>query len=242
MNSTLLSFHSPYYSPSCPINLIAMNRCVGTTDTVGVTKSGAELAQAQIAQAEGRGRNGSPETTRHHIDNPSGANGNGPATVQPPPMAAKSGSGHHHRREGPVNFPSNHPKTDTKHSDKGTSSNNSKANSPVTTPLAPYQPSYSRNQRSSGNRNQSNGGGAQVVLGEQGSWSQLARQDASLPADAKLLDRAMSGDPPSTTSKSGGGGMLGFLKKKGRGSSPRPGKVMERGILGKEGARVVVSN
>lgn len=83
-------------------------------------------------------------------------------------------------------------------------------------------------------------GGVQVVLGEQGSWSQLARQDASLPADAKLLDRAMSADPPSGSSK--GGGMLGFLKgKKGRGSSPRPGKVMERGILGKEGARVVIS-
>lgn len=85
----------------------------------------------------------------------------------------------------------------------------------------------------------------QVVLGEQGSWTQLARQDASLPADAKLLDRTMSGEVPSGASKgsSGGGGMLGFLKgKKGRGSSPRPGKVMERGILGKEGARVVISN
>jgi len=34
-------------------------------------------------------------------------------------------------------------------------------------------------------------------------------------------------------------GMLGFLtRKKGRGHSPKP---QERGILGKEGARVVIS-
>lgn len=224
---------------------LAYEQYAGATDTVGLTKSNTELAQAQIAQAEGRGRNGSPETTRHHVDNASGpANGIGQATVMPPP-GAKVSSGNHHRKEGPVNFPSNHAKTDGRHSEKATSSSNnsknSKTSSPVTTPLAPYQPSYSRTQRPSGTRNQSVGGGMQVVLGEQGSWTQLARQDASLPADAKLLDRTMSGDPPSTSSKSGGG-MLGFLKgKKGRGSSPRPGKVMERGILGKEGARVVIS-
>lgn len=81
-----------------------------------------------------------------------------------------------------------------------------------------------------------------MVLGEQGSWTQLARQDASLPADAKLLDRTMSGETPHSSGSKGGGGMLGFLKgKKGRGSSPRPGKQLERGILGKEGARVVIS-
>jgi len=74
------------------------------------------------------------------------------------------------------------------------------------------------------------GGGLQVVLGETGSWSELAKQDATLPADAKLVE-AEGGKPT---------GMLGFLsRKKGRGHSPKP---QERGILGKEGARVIISN
>jgi serine/threonine kinase 32 len=69
------------------------------------------------------------------------------------------------------------------------------------------------------------GGGIQVVLGETGSWSDLAKQDATLPADAALTTKP--------------NGMLGFLsRKKGRGHSPKP---QERGILGKEGARVVIS-
>lgn len=75
-------------------------------------------------------------------------------------------------------------------------------------------------------RTASASGGVQMVLGETGSWSELAKQDSTLPADAKDL-----------TSKPNG--MLGFLsRKKGRGHSPKP---QERGILGKEGARVVVS-
>jgi serine/threonine kinase 32 len=66
----------------------------------------------------------------------------------------------------------------------------------------------------------------QVILGETGSWSDLAKQDATLPADAKEL-----------TSKPKG--MLGFFaRKNGRAHSPKP---QERGILGKEGARVVIS-
>jgi len=73
------------------------------------------------------------------------------------------------------------------------------------------------------------------VLDENGSWSELAKQDATLPADAKL--EGVNG----AVGKSGG--MLGFLgRRKGRGSSPRPHKVFERGILGKEGARVVISS
>jgi serine/threonine kinase 32 len=76
-------------------------------------------------------------------------------------------------------------------------------------------------------RTASSGGGLSVVLGETGSWSELAKQDTTLPADAKDL-----------TAKPNG--MLGFLsRKKGRGHSPKP---QERGILGKEGARVVISN
>jgi serine/threonine kinase 32 len=70
----------------------------------------------------------------------------------------------------------------------------------------------------------------QVVLGETGSWSELAKQDTTLPADAKVTETAAS--KPS--------GMLGFLsRKRGRGHSPKP---QERGILGKEGARVVINS
>ena len=72
------------------------------------------------------------------------------------------------------------------------------------------------------------GGGMQVVLGETGSWSDLAKQDTTLPADAKLEVA------PKPT------GMLSFLgRKRGRGHSPKP---QERGILGKEGARVVIAS
>ena len=100
----------------------------------------------------------------------------------------------------------------------------------VSTPLAPYQQSYNRMQRPTGSRKESIGGGMQVVLGETGSWSELAKQDATLPADAKLVETG--GAKP--------GGMLGFLsRRKGRGHSPKP---QERGILGKEGARVVISS
>lgn len=68
------------------------------------------------------------------------------------------------------------------------------------------------------------------MLGETGSWSDLAKHDTTLPADAKL--DGVSGSKPN--------GMLSFLgRKKGRGHSPKP---QERGILGKEGARVVISS
>lgn len=69
----------------------------------------------------------------------------------------------------------------------------------------------------------------QVVLGETGSWSELAKNDTTLPADAKLVEASQKPK-----------GMLGFLRgSKGRGHSPKP---QERGILGKEGARVVISS
>jgi serine/threonine kinase 32 len=72
-------------------------------------------------------------------------------------------------------------------------------------------------------------GGVQVTLEGGGSWSDLARQDATLPTDANTVG---DGKPE------GSGGMFGFLKgKKGRNNSPRP---KERGVLGKEGARVVI--
>jgi len=73
----------------------------------------------------------------------------------------------------------------------------------------------------SGMRNQSSSGGVQVVLDEAGSWSDLA--DKSSPTPLRLKSS----------------GMLGFFsKRKGRASSPKP---QERGVLGREGARVVIA-
>lgn len=90
-------------------------------------------------------------------------------------------------------------------------------------------PSFSRpmNPRQRGpQRSTSMGGGVQVVLNETGSWSDMANQSSSLIQNPNA-------EKPS--------GMLGFLSrsKKGRDRSP---KAKERGVLGKEGARVIISN
>jgi serine/threonine kinase 32 len=54
-----------------------------------------------------------------------------------------------------------------------------------------------------------------------------------LPADASGANNDIAGKQ-----ESGGGGVFGFLsRKKGRANSPKP---KERGVLGKEGARVVI--
>ena len=68
-------------------------------------------------------------------------------------------------------------------------------------------------------RSESASGGLHVVLDEGGSWSGLA--DRSPPAPRPR---------PS--------GMLGFMKRRGRAASP---KLQERGVLGREGARVVIA-
>ncbi|KAF8471279.1 kinase-like domain-containing protein [Kalaharituber pfeilii] len=68
------------------------------------------------------------------------------------------------------------------------------------------------------------GGGVQVVLDETGPWTDLSANPNSAPP----------GQQKNKTS-----GMLGFLsKRKGRASSPKP---QERGVLGREGARVIVA-
>lgn len=92
-------------------------------------------------------------------------------------------------------------------------------------PLTP--PSNARPLRKTGTaRSASQGGGLQVVLDDTGSWSELANRDTNLSAEGK--DNAKH--KPS--------GMLGFLNRhKGRDKSPKP---QERGVLGKEGARVVI--
>ena len=67
-----------------------------------------------------------------------------------------------------------------------------------------------------------------MTLDVTGSWSDLARQDATLPADAAVGAAAQD---------KSGGGMFGlFGRKRGRGG----GRQKERGVLGKEGARVVI--
>lgn len=100
---------------------------------------------------------------------------------------------------------------------------------------APYPPNVGRNPPpvppplTTGRRITSPGGGVQVTLDGKGSWSELARQDATLPTDANYLD----GSKQESSSS-----MFGFLRgKKGRAHSPKP---KERGVLGKEGARVVI--
>ncbi|KAM3499735.1 hypothetical protein MY10362_007028 [Beauveria mimosiformis] len=100
---------------------------------------------------------------------------------------------------------------------------------------APMPPNYrsgyvSRRNLSNGNRVMSSTGGVQVTLDGGSSWSDLARQDATLPIDANTT---------TVTKSESSSSMFGFLKsKKGRNHSPKP---KERGVLGKEGARVVIS-
>ncbi|KAF7185259.1 Serine/threonine-protein kinase 32A [Pseudocercospora fuligena] len=79
-------------------------------------------------------------------------------------------------------------------------------------------------------RSTSQGGGVQVVLNEQGSWSDMANQSQNIVAQN---DQGRNERPS---------GMLGFLRKsKGRDRSPKA-KEKERGVLGKEGARVIISH
>ena len=67
-----------------------------------------------------------------------------------------------------------------------------------------------------------------MVLNEGGSWSGLADQSSTLPADAAEGTRPEKG-----------GSMLGFLsRKKGRDRSPKP---KEPGVLGKIGARHIIN-
>lgn len=69
-----------------------------------------------------------------------------------------------------------------------------------------------------------------MILGGTGSWTGLADQSTTLPADSREGMGARDGK--------GAGGVLGFLnRRKGRSGSPKP---QEPGILGKEGARRII--
>lgn len=90
------------------------------------------------------------------------------------------------------------------------------------------QQQQQHNSRSGGGtRTMSKTGGAQVTLDETGSWGDLSADGAGGSAGGSGSGKATKPN-----------GMLGFLsRKKGRERSPKP---MEAGVLGKEGARVVV--
>lgn len=69
-----------------------------------------------------------------------------------------------------------------------------------------------------------------MVLEETGSWSELADQSTTLPAEGL---EGVGGKGKQNS------GMLAFLtRKKGRDRSPKP---QEPGVLGKEGARQIIS-
>jgi serine/threonine kinase 32 len=92
----------------------------------------------------------------------------------------------------------------------------------------PVIPNPAKRRKGGVTRNTSAGGGSQNVLHANGSWSELGES----PTPGNMSSGDEREKRPS--------GMLGFLaRKKGRDRSP---KAKERGVLGKEGARVVISN
>ncbi len=92
------------------------------------------------------------------------------------------------------------------------------------------KPALQQSRARGATRSASKGGGVQVVLDGTGSWTELANQSATIPVDGL---EGIGGARARPT------GMLAFLgRKKGRDKSPKP---TERGVLGKEGARVVIS-
>ena len=114
-----------------------------------------------------------------------------------------------------------------------------KANLPKQ-PSAPRPPSASKSfsrpippQRPQQiSRNISQGGGAQVVLDAQSSWSGLADHTVPMPSTETV-------GTPVRAEKAAGSSMLGFLsRKRGRDRSPKP---KEGGVLGKAGARQIMS-
>lgn len=104
------------------------------------------------------------------------------------------------------------------------------ANSRVEYTEPPAKPSSNKRRRGV-TRNTSAGGGTQNVLHEAGSWTELGANGNNNSGTVSSGDERDSKRPS---------GMLGFLsRKKGRERSP---KARERGVLGKEGARVIISN
>lgn len=110
---------------------------------------------------------------------------------------------------------------DTRSTSKGTRS----------TSMGTRSTSMGTRSPSKGTRNASKTGGIQVTVGPKGSWGDLVNPSATLPADSvNGLDGAGKHH----------GILTSFLsRKKGRERSPKP---QENGVLGKEGARVVINS
>ncbi|KAL5115845.1 Serine/threonine kinase [Pleosporales sp. CAS-2024a] len=133
-----------------------------------------------------------------------------------------------HSPSGSPPLPAN-PLTQAGPSDSPTSQRGERADYHPANGSEQVPPSFSRpiiNRPRGSQRSTSMGGGVQVVLNETGSWAEMANQSSA------LVQNPQAAEKPS--------GMLGFLsRKKGRDRSP---KAKERGVLGKEGARVIISN
>ncbi|KAJ5959372.1 uncharacterized protein N7479_006522 [Penicillium vulpinum] len=100
-------------------------------------------------------------------------------------------------------------------------------------PSPPPAPSFHRplpqhNRHRGATRQMSKSGGVQMVLNEAGSWSELAHN--SIPIDGM--------DNSDDKGKQANGMLSFFSRKKGRDRSPKP---TEPGVLGKEGARQIIS-
>lgn len=137
-----------------------------------------------------------------------------------PPLATSNMSIRPSDRTPTDRVPQSSPPAHSQHSQDYFDTNN-----PDATPPSFSRPIHPRTRGST--RSTSMGGGVQVVLNESGtgSWSDMANQSP------KKADQGGEEKPT---------GMLGFLsRKKGRDRSP---KAKERGVLGKEGARVIISN
>ena len=99
-------------------------------------------------------------------------------------------------------------------------------------------PRNASRQTRGGTRSVSKGGGFQVVLDDQGSWADLNNAPSNTSGSGEGREGGRTGTSGSGSGKGKPNGMLGFLsRKKGRERSPKP---QEAGVLGKEGARVVV--
>lgn len=223
--------------PPIPLLQLTINRYAGALDTNASPGDTPHTQSPPLPQSKSEGSplgstTSQGSTPRSIDDRPSSRKGKLTKTLSKsqPSSPSDSPPGQSHlqpngqqRQTVMASQPTSHPRPNNhRHA-------SSRSEVGVAAPLSPYQASYNRQHRPSGTRKESQGGGVQVVLGEGGSWSELAKKDATLPADANLIEAAQK---PT--------GMLGFLnRKRGRGHSPKP---QERGILGKEGARVVISN
>lgn len=161
-----------------------------------------------------------PDLERANTKSQTAFSGDSPTGSPPVTIHQSNHSEYHATNE----YPNQHPSSP--HFPHGQTSPGQRREQPTSHP-------QSRGGQKGGTRTTSKGGGVQVVLDDTGSWSDLAHQpNGSGEREGGRSAASVSGPPGKPN------GMLGFLsRKKGRQRSPKP---MEAGVLGKEGARVVV--